>query len=408
MTGISATSSNQLSATGLTYDTSGNVLTDGVNTYAWNAESEMKTGTGVNYAYDGDGNRLQKSSGKIYWYGAGTEILDESDASGNITNEYVFFGGKRIAMRNISSGNIYYYAEDFLGSSRTMVQAGATSPCFDADFLPFGYEKDVSTTCTQNSYKFEGKERDTETGNDDFGARYYSSNLGRWESPDWSSIPAPVPYANLTNPQTLNLYAMVGDNPETFADLDGHCGGTLSNSPCPPSDQDVKNQPADNMRNSTMAQTQQNPSQNQHPVHEVALTNDKNPSQNGVSSEAEVGYGRIQGTSGGGHGFEVGAGGANVTINSDGGNTKGQTNLQYFTGDAKGNVDVSHRLKAELGGGARVFEGSGQLSTKIGGFTLTMKGTFDAVGVGANGHIEIGSRGVSLGGGVTPDYSEPL
>jgi hypothetical protein len=31
-----------------------------------------------------------------------------------------------------------------------------------------------------------------------------------------------VPYANLSNPQTLNLYAMVRDNPETFADLDGH------------------------------------------------------------------------------------------------------------------------------------------------------------------------------------------
>jgi len=33
-----------------------------------------------------------------------------------------------------------------------------------------------------------------------------------------------VPYANLTNPQTLNLYAMVGDDPESFADLDGHAG----------------------------------------------------------------------------------------------------------------------------------------------------------------------------------------
>ena len=31
-------------------------------------------------------------------------------------------------------------------------------------------------------------------------------------SADWSSVPAPVPYANLTNPQTLNLYAMVSDN----------------------------------------------------------------------------------------------------------------------------------------------------------------------------------------------------
>ncbi len=40
-------------------------------------------------------------------------------------------------------------------------------------------------------------------------------------------MPAPVPYANLTNPQTLNLYAMVSDNPETFDDLDGH-GCSLS------------------------------------------------------------------------------------------------------------------------------------------------------------------------------------
>jgi RHS repeat-associated protein len=84
-------------------------------------------------------------------------------------------------------------------------------------------------TCPQN-YKFEGKERDTETNNDDFGARYYSSVYGRWLSPDWSAIPAPVPYANLNNPQTLNLYAMVSDNPETFADLDGH--DCLDNTGC--------------------------------------------------------------------------------------------------------------------------------------------------------------------------------
>jgi RHS repeat-associated protein len=68
-----------------------------------------------------------------------------------------------------------------------------------------------------------------ETGNDDFGARYYSSNFGRWLSPDWSSIPEPVPYANPANPQTLNLYAMVQDNPESFADLDGHDSGQNGN-----------------------------------------------------------------------------------------------------------------------------------------------------------------------------------
>jgi RHS repeat-associated protein len=220
---VTATGSNQLSATGFSYDATGNMLTDAVNSYAYNAESEIKSAGGMNYIYDGDGNRLEKSSGKIYWYGTGTEILDESNSSGSFTDEYVFFGGKRIAHRDVNN-NIYYYAEDLLGSSRTLVQAGQTSPCYDADFYPYGGERDITTTCSQN-YKFEGKERDTETGNDDFGARFYSSRIGRWLSADWSAVPTPVPYANLNNPQTLNLYAMVRDNPETFADLDGHLGG---------------------------------------------------------------------------------------------------------------------------------------------------------------------------------------
>jgi RHS repeat-associated protein len=218
---LSVANNNQITTSGFGYDPSGNLSSDGLNNYTWNAESEVKSVAGFTYTYDGDGNRLEKSSGKIYWYGAGTEILDESDTSGNFSNEYVFFGGKRMAMRTISSGTIYYYEDDMLGSARTMVQAGQTSPCFDGDFLPFGQEVDYTSTCGSN-YRFEGKERDLETGNDDFGARYYRSALGRWLSADWSAVPAPVPYANLTNPQTLNLYAMVSDNPETFADLDGH------------------------------------------------------------------------------------------------------------------------------------------------------------------------------------------
>src|SRR5260370_5590055 len=101
-----------------------------------------------------------------------------------------------------------------------MVQANGTV-CYDADFTPFGGERSYTSTCPQN-FKFEGKERDTETGNDDFGARKYTWRFGRWLSSDWSAVPVAVPYANLTNPQTLNLYAMVGDDPESFADLDGH------------------------------------------------------------------------------------------------------------------------------------------------------------------------------------------
>jgi RHS repeat-associated protein len=71
-------------------------------------------------------------------------------------------------------------------------------------------------------YKFTGKERDSETGLDYFGARYYSNGLGRFISADWSAKPVPVPYADFTNPQSLNQYAYVHNNPMSFGDPDGH------------------------------------------------------------------------------------------------------------------------------------------------------------------------------------------
>ena len=41
-------------------------------------------------------------------------------------------------------------------------------------------------------------------------------------SPDWSAKEDPVPYAKLDDPQTLNLYQYVRNNPLNAADLDGH------------------------------------------------------------------------------------------------------------------------------------------------------------------------------------------
>ncbi len=67
-----------------------------------------------------------------------------------------------------------------------------------------------------------GKLRDAETGLDDFPARYYSSVQGRWYSPDWSPVPVAIPYVNLGDPRTLNLYAYVGDDPTNHPDADGH------------------------------------------------------------------------------------------------------------------------------------------------------------------------------------------
>lgn len=86
-------------------------------------------------------------------------------------------------------------------------------------------EIDSSTTAFQAcafAYKFTGKERDSESGLDYFGARYYASSMGRFMSPDWAAKAEPVPYAKLDNPQSLNLYAYVLNNPLSNRDLDGH------------------------------------------------------------------------------------------------------------------------------------------------------------------------------------------
>ena len=65
--------------------------------------------------------------------------------------------------------------------------------------------------------RYTGKERDTESGLDYFGARYYSSNMGRMMSPD----PSGLAYADPTNPQSFNLYSYVLNNPLKFTDPTG-------------------------------------------------------------------------------------------------------------------------------------------------------------------------------------------
>lgn len=67
-----------------------------------------------------------------------------------------------------------------------------------------------------------GKERDSESGNDYFEARYDASTMGRLLSTDWDESSMPVPYVGFTNSQTLNLYAYVGNNPLRRNDPTGH------------------------------------------------------------------------------------------------------------------------------------------------------------------------------------------
>lgn len=95
---------------------------------------------------------------------------------------------------------------------------------------PFGDGQPTGGSCSDASpMHFTGKQRDTETNLDDFGARYFTSTMGRWVTPDWSARPSAAQYADLGNPQSLNLYAYVNNNPVTHVDADGHAVEAANN-----------------------------------------------------------------------------------------------------------------------------------------------------------------------------------
>jgi RHS repeat-associated protein len=125
---------------------------------------------------------------------------------------YFFFGGQRVGRSDISNSITWYFG-DHLGSSRVVWSTAAND---NSDFYPFGGERVISSG-TANTYKFTGKERDSESGLDNFGKRYDSSSWGRFMTTD----PVVITTERLKNPQQLNLYAYVANNPLRFIDPTG-------------------------------------------------------------------------------------------------------------------------------------------------------------------------------------------
>jgi len=243
---IPVSANNQI--TGYCYDGAGNLLDIGAcaaqsHSYVYDAEGQLQSPPAVGainaqmaytYYYDGDGNRAQKCNanpctsgstpGTLYWRGAGGgEVLDESSRTGNgtIQEEYIYFNGQRIARRDVGTGNVHYYFSDHLGSASVIADGSNGNVQEQMDFYPYGGIA-YTSGADSNHYKFTGKERDGESNLDNFGARYYASTMGRFMIPDWSSRPTAVPYAELPNPQSLNLYSYVDNNPLNRTDPLGH------------------------------------------------------------------------------------------------------------------------------------------------------------------------------------------
>jgi RHS repeat-associated protein len=247
---------------GFTYDAAGDIDKDSVNQYAYDGEGRicavenLAAGSITQYIYDAQGTRVAKGTAHtvlvngqyvlscdttqngftataLYTLGPSGEQLTETDGQGNWQHTNVYAAGSLIA--TYRDTNTYFDLTDWLGTKRAEVSA--TNSC-GTGFLSYPYGdalapvplQGYSTSCVDaTEHHFTGKERDAESGNDYFGARYYASSMGRFLSPDWAEKlegADPVPYAKLDDPQSLNLYAYVTNNPLTDSDSNGHSTDT--------------------------------------------------------------------------------------------------------------------------------------------------------------------------------------
>jgi RHS repeat-associated protein len=236
-TALTQFTNNQWLGTGASYDAAGDAT--GVpgstnETFTYDAENRVNTANAIGtitYIYDGQGRRVEKTSSTfstIYLYDAAGKAIVETTVPATGTSfptdapvtgtEYLIgdhLGSTRLSMNNQGQVVRRY---DFLPFGEEIV-AGVGGR--GADYEPSSYV--YPTTPDDVLRKFTGKERDSETGLDYFGARYFSGAQGRFTSPDWAATPEAVPYATLADPQTLNLYGYVRNNPLKSTDPTGHC-----------------------------------------------------------------------------------------------------------------------------------------------------------------------------------------
>jgi len=223
---------------GYSYDAAGNLLNDGQHNYTYDAENriiQVDGGQTAAYTYDADGQRIQKVSTAgtaAYLYDLDGHQITELNGSGAWTRGEVYVGGRHLATYGDGSDAMTYFVQaDWLGTERTRVLPSGDLAETCTNF-PFGDGLNCNSSAGPGANlifpspdHFTGKELDAEDGLNYFGARYYSSSLGRFITPDWAAKPAAIPYAVLGDPQSLNLYSYVRNRPTAMVDPDGHFGG---------------------------------------------------------------------------------------------------------------------------------------------------------------------------------------
>jgi len=203
------------------YDANGNVLNDFLHSYAWDAYGRPITIDGVSVTYDALGRMVEQNRSGVYseitYAPDGTKIEIMSGQS--FTKAFVPLPGGATAV--YGGGIVSFRHPDHLGSSR-FASTSTRTMYYDGAYAPFG-EPYAQTGTTDLS--FTGKNQDTVSNLYDFPAREYGIQ-GRWASPD----PAGLAAVNPGNPQSLNRYSYVLNNPMAFTDPLGLvCSAAVAN-----------------------------------------------------------------------------------------------------------------------------------------------------------------------------------
>ncbi len=196
----------------LSYDESGNLLSDGSLTYVWDDRDRLsqiqQSGTTIaSFSYDALGRRTAKTEGGTstqYLYD-GLDTVQETQGT-TINPILTGLGIDQRYARNDTGGRTYFLT-DQLGSTRLLTNA-AGNAVQRYEYDPYGTTTQGSTAYT-NPYQYTGREKDL-NGLYYYRARYYRPQWGRFVSED------PIGLGG-----GMNSYAYVEGNPVLYVDPSG-------------------------------------------------------------------------------------------------------------------------------------------------------------------------------------------
>ena len=208
----------------LSYDNNGNLIDGQYFTYEYNEFNQLAKiydteGNLIEeYGYDHEGIRIKKieyysDSSNVTTYYPFPELVSKVNSSTTENTYYYFLDGDIIA-RDDPNGSRYYYHNDHLGS-HTLVTDSSGSVVEETEYKPFG----GVLSGGEADFLYTGKELD-DTNLYYYGARYYNTELRQFTQPD-TVIP------DIYNPQSLNRYSYVLNNPYKYTDPTGHYADTV-------------------------------------------------------------------------------------------------------------------------------------------------------------------------------------